>query len=86
MEVAAAFYGALFGWESPPLPPEAGGYRLALLDGKVIGGIGPLQSEGQPPAWTTYVSVADADATAVAVGRAGGTVLTVAGVVLILIG
>ena len=24
----------------------------------------PLMQEGQPPAWSTYVSVADADATA----------------------
>jgi predicted enzyme related to lactoylglutathione lyase len=35
----------------------------------------PLMQEGQPPAWTTYISVADADATAAAVGDAGGTVI-----------
>jgi predicted enzyme related to lactoylglutathione lyase len=35
----------------------------------------PLMQEGQPPAWTTYVSVEDADATAAAVGEAGGNLL-----------
>ena len=31
--------------------------------------------EGQPPAWSSYVSVADADATAATVSEAGGTVI-----------
>ena len=35
----------------------------------------PLMQEGQPPAWSTYVSVEDADATAAKVREAGGTVL-----------
>ena len=35
----------------------------------------PLMAEGQPPAWSSYVSVADAGATAAAVKEAGGTVI-----------
>ena len=35
----------------------------------------PQMQEGQPPAWTTYVSVEDAEATAAAVKEAGGTVI-----------
>jgi predicted enzyme related to lactoylglutathione lyase len=35
----------------------------------------PLMQEGQPPAWSSYVSVADAEATAAAVAEAGGSVI-----------
>jgi predicted enzyme related to lactoylglutathione lyase len=37
--------------------------------------MGPLMGEGQPPSWTTYVSVDDADKTAARVTEAGGQVL-----------
>ena len=75
-DVAAspAFYGDLFGWSAPELPPEAGGYRMFLKDGAPVAGCGPIMMEGQPPAWTTYVSVTDADATVARVAGAGGTV------------
>ena len=39
-----------------------------------MAGAGPIMMEGQPPAWTTYVSVDDADATVAKVKKAGGTV------------
>ena len=60
---AEAFYGELFGWEMPELPnsAELGGYRRAKKDGKDVAGVSPLMQEGQPPAWSTYVSVDDAD-------------------------
>jgi predicted enzyme related to lactoylglutathione lyase len=72
---AAAFYGALFGWECPEGPPEMGGYRVCLLRGLPVAGIGPKMSPG-PSAWTTYVNVADADETAGQVTAAGGHVLS----------
>jgi predicted enzyme related to lactoylglutathione lyase len=53
-----------------------GGYRRATKDGKDVAGAMPLMQEGQPPAWSTYVSVADADATAAAVKDAGGSVIS----------
>jgi predicted enzyme related to lactoylglutathione lyase len=76
IEASGAFYGAVFGWEIPELPnsAELGGYRRAKKGGKDIAGVAPLMQEGQPPAWSTYVSVADADATTAAIREAGGSV------------
>jgi predicted enzyme related to lactoylglutathione lyase len=48
---------------------------MCSVEGLNVAGIGPLMAEGQPPAWTTYVNVADATATAASVATAGGTVL-----------
>jgi uncharacterized protein len=71
------FYGSLFGWEvpEPENAEQTGGYRLAMKDGRPVAGMMPQMQEGQPTAWTTYVSVDDASATAAAVTDAGGTVL-----------
>jgi predicted enzyme related to lactoylglutathione lyase len=75
VDASVSFYGSLFGWTaSEPGPPEAGGYRFFLQDGKMVGGIGPLMMQGQPPAWLNYVTVADADETAGKARDAGGTV------------
>jgi predicted enzyme related to lactoylglutathione lyase len=78
LEAAERFYGELFGWEVPELPnsEEMGGYRRAKKGGADVAGMMPLMQEGQPPAWSTYVSVADADATAAAVREAGGAVVS----------
>ncbi|HEY8809872.1 MAG TPA: VOC family protein, partial [Solirubrobacterales bacterium] len=43
--------------------------------GKPVAGMMPSMGEGQPPAWNTYVSVEDADATVARAKEAGGTVL-----------
>jgi len=72
---AADFYGGLFGWDVPESEnaEQTGGYRQAMKGGKPVAGMMPLMQEGQPPAWSTYVSVADADTTAAAVTANGGT-------------
>lgn len=77
IEAAARFYGGLFGWsvEEGENAEQTGGYRQAMLRGKPVAGAMPLMQEGQPTAWSTYISVEDADATAVAVRENGGTVL-----------
>ncbi|HEX5929211.1 MAG TPA: VOC family protein [Solirubrobacterales bacterium] len=77
LEAAERFYGELFGWEIPELPnsSEMGGYRRAKLKGRDVAGAMPLMEEGQPPAWSTYVAVSDAGATARAVQENGGTVI-----------
>jgi predicted enzyme related to lactoylglutathione lyase len=79
LEATKAFYGGLFGWEAHTSPdPQAGGYTfftLAGTQGNEIAAAMPLMNEGQPPVWTNYVSVADADATVEAVRNAGGQVL-----------
>lgn len=74
VERSALFYGELFGWTADPGPEEAGGYRMCLLDGRPVAGLGPAQSPGTP-FWSTYFSVADADETRDRVVKAGGTVL-----------
>jgi hypothetical protein len=74
VDASVSFYGELFGWEADDLGEEAGGYRLFRLNGKQVAGVGPLQDEQQPPAWTTYVSSVDADATAKKIDGADGQV------------
>ena len=76
-DAAAAFYGSLFGWEATEPGPveETGGYRMFQQgDERVAGLMGHMQ-EGQPTVWSTYISVADADATAAKVTAAGGSVM-----------
>lgn len=71
---ASAFYSALFGWDTDDLGEEAGHYTMCLLRGKPVAAIGPAQNPG-PPVWTTYITVADVDATAAQITAAGGTVV-----------
>ena len=73
-DATAAFYGALFGWQVNDLGPDAGGYKMAQIDGDDVAGIGPQQAPG-PPYWTTYISVDNVDDTTKKVEAAGGTVL-----------
>jgi uncharacterized protein len=76
VEASARFYGELLGWEAVEAgPPEAtGGYQMFLMGGKQVAGLGPLQQEGQPPAWTTYLATAGAEDTAHKATAAGGRV------------
>jgi uncharacterized protein len=69
------FYGALFGWNCPEGPPEAGGYAVCDLGGKTVAGLGPQMNPAVPPSWMTYVNVDDVDASVAKVAPAGGTVL-----------
>lgn len=71
-----AFYSGLFGWDAQQVPePEAGGYTMYFLDGKMVAAAGPTFTPDQHPAWSTYVHSVDADATAQAVQDAGGQVV-----------
>jgi uncharacterized protein len=77
IDAAVEFYGGLFGWDvpEPENAEQTGGYSQAMKDGKPVAGMMPLMQEGQPPAWSSYVSVEDADATAAKVAEAGGNVI-----------
>jgi len=77
LDASIGFYNGLFGWEVPETANSeaTGGYRQAMKGGKPVAGMMPLMQEGQPPAWSSYVSVADADAAASAVKEAGGSVV-----------
>ena len=70
------FYAKVFGWQVEVNPdPQYGGYALAKLDGKDVGGIGPTQSPDAPTAWSIYIGTEDVDALAGKVQAAGGTVV-----------
>ena len=67
-EAAAAFYAAVLGWEiGPSAGPETAEYRLCLVGGRSVAGI--YQGQGATPAWTSYVSVEDADAVSARAGE-----------------
>jgi len=72
---ASRFYSDLFGWTITEGPPEAGGYRMCLLDDKPVAGLGPQMNPDAPPSWGTYISVADADETAAAIKEDGGELM-----------
>lgn len=71
---ARQFYGGMFGWDISVGGEETGYYGMATLGGRNVAGIGQMAG-GNPPAWTTYLAIGDADATAAAITTAGGTVL-----------
>ena len=75
-DASAAFYRDVLGWGvTEPGPAESGGYRMFLCGDKNVAGLMGLMQEGQPTAWATYVSVADADETAQKVQAAGGNAI-----------
>jgi uncharacterized protein len=76
-DASASFYGELFGWDATEPGPvdETGGYQMFQQGDKRIAGLMKHHQEGQPTAWSTYISVADADETAAKVKEAGGTVV-----------
>ncbi|WP_330228955.1 VOC family protein [Nocardia sp. NBC_00508] len=73
---ARDFYGELFGWEIQDSPPEAGGYLMAMRNGRAAAGIGP-KPEGMPmpSVWTTYLAADNADTVAEKVTAAGGALM-----------
>ena len=75
IEASAQFYGSLFGWsvEEDENAEQTGGYRVATLKGQAVGGVMKIMQEGQPPAWSSYVSVEDVDATAAKAKEAHGS-------------
>jgi uncharacterized protein len=82
VQASSAFYGSLLGWETLS-PPGSDAYAFFVPRGtpatqaraRVVAGLMPLAAGAQRPAWNTYVSVPDADATAALVSEAGGKVL-----------
>ena len=78
VQAATAFYGGLFGWKFEDRMPAdvPGNYLVATIDGLEVGAIGSQQpGDDSPPAWATYIAVADADESARVVTSAGGTVV-----------
>ena len=74
---AEAFYTELLGWEAEELSAGAAGtYRLMRRGGKDMAIVylqtAQARAAHAPPHWTSYISVADADATATRAGELGG--------------
>jgi len=74
---AKAFYTGLFGWQAEDL--SAGGvgtYTLLRLAGRDVAILyrqtPQARAAGAPPHWTSFISVEDADATALRAGELGG--------------
>jgi predicted enzyme related to lactoylglutathione lyase len=74
---AKAFYGKLFGWKTEDMSMPGMTYTVVKAGGSEIGGImeTPKESQGMPPAWGTYVTVDDVDATAKTAGELGARLL-----------
>ncbi|MGW7065003.1 VOC family protein [Streptomyces sp. NPDC054904] len=71
---AAAFYGAVLGWDFASAGPEAGGYGFFKVDGKTVAALGPLTEEGAKSAWMVHFMTSDIQATTEAVRAGGGAV------------
>ncbi len=73
---AVAFYRALLGWDVRTGGEETGFYGMATLAGRPVAGIGQIpEGQDMPAAWTTYLSVSDADKAVSAITEAGGQVV-----------
>ena len=77
-EAAKAFYSALFGWEIEDMPAGEGVvYSMAAIDGKWVSAIRPAPAAATTacrPLWNSYITVADADATAARAAELGASV------------
>lgn len=72
----ASFYSELFGWDAEDQGEEAGHYTMFAQGGRSVAAASPTPPGTEaPPSWTTYITVADADATAATIAKAGGGVM-----------
>jgi predicted enzyme related to lactoylglutathione lyase len=71
---AKGFYCALLGWEAEDAPmPDGDPYTMLRKDGRDAAALYRAR-EGQPTAWTSYVTVASADDGAARAAELGGSV------------
>jgi uncharacterized protein len=74
MDAAAEFYRQLFGWTVEPFEGSERPYLVITNADHGNGGIRPVQ-DGEPPNWTAYFAIDDADAGAAKVVELGGSKL-----------
>ena len=72
---AKRFYGKLLGWRFTDEDPAFGNYVQALRHDRQAAGMGPLQSPGDSPAWTTYFATSDIGTHQARITENGGTVV-----------
>lgn len=74
VDKSRGFYGELLGWTFQDMPMPTGTYTLAKKGEVMVGGMMAIPpGESMPPAWLTYISVADVDACLKAAGANGGS-------------
>ncbi len=77
LEGAKTFYTGLFGWTMEEFPMQGMPYTVIKAGDREVGGMmaTPPETAAMPPAWGTYVTVNDVDATAEKAKQLGGKVL-----------
>ncbi|RDI58807.1 VOC family protein [Microvirga subterranea] len=75
-DAAAAFYGAVLGWQARPAEGSVRGYNIFGVGGADVGGLMTIPPEdcdtGMQPGWLGYIAVRDVDAAAAEILDAGG--------------
>jgi predicted enzyme related to lactoylglutathione lyase len=72
-DAARSFYTSLFGWDADNGDDGAGGtYTTFRTNGDAVCGLTSTPPGASGPAWTNYVTVADADEAAARAGELGG--------------
>jgi predicted enzyme related to lactoylglutathione lyase len=75
MDGAAAFYGALFGWQLAPMDTGDSPY-LVIRNGEANnGGVRPLDPPTMPPSWGVYFAVDDIESALARVQKLGGALI-----------
>ena len=74
-EAAARFYSELFSWSTEVQQQPMGPYHVLRIGEVGFGGITAPFAPDIPPHWQGYVTVDDADETALRVSEAGGEIL-----------
>ena len=80
MNGAKAFYTRLFGWDFEDMPAgDSMIYSMASKNGKTVAACyeqsAEMRSQGVPPVWVSYVTVADVAESVRRAGELGGTII-----------
>jgi uncharacterized protein len=78
-DAAQDFYGNLLGWTFDDSGQTGMDYRIFNAGSASVGGVMPISADmaagGARPLWLGYIGVDDVDASVIAIGKAGGTIL-----------
>jgi predicted enzyme related to lactoylglutathione lyase len=73
-QASMAFYGGLFGWDFEENPiPDGGAYVVATLGGHRVAAM--FETSERHPAWASYVTVEEVDATAARASELGANLI-----------
>jgi uncharacterized protein len=73
---AKSFYGGLLGWDFEDMPvSDSPPYTMARIGGRTAAALYPKCDDQAPPAWLSYVTVEDSDATAGRAAELGATII-----------